>query len=99
MALLDLLGRRTALRVLWELSKSELRFRPLQAAAETSPSVLNARLGELREGGLVEAGPNGYRLTEHGRALVRHLLPLHDWSEQWAGYLVARDSGGDSFTA
>ncbi len=36
-----------ALRVLWELSKAQapLTFRALQEAAETNPSVLNARLG------------------------------------------------------
>ena len=82
MALLDLLGRRTALRILWELSKADLKFRPLQAAAETSPSVLNTRIAELREAGLVEAGPEGYRLTESGRELVRHFLPLVAWSEE-----------------
>jgi DNA-binding HxlR family transcriptional regulator len=84
MALLDLLGRRTALRILWELSKADLKFRPLQAAAETSPSVLNTRIAELRAAGLVEAGSEGYRLTESGRELVRHFLPLVAWSNEWA---------------
>ncbi len=84
MALLDLLGRKTALRVLWELSKNDHKFRPLQAAAETSPSVLNTRLAELRTAGLIKTGPEGYSLTEDGRELTQLLLPLFNWSEHWA---------------
>lgn len=49
-----------------------------------SPSVLNARLGELREARIVELLPEGYALTEHGRALHAALRPLSDWSEKWA---------------
>src|SRR6266480_959095 len=50
MALLDLLGRRMTLRVLWELSRSgePLTFRALQGAADTNPALLNTRLKELR---------------------------------------------------
>ena len=48
MVALDPLGRRGALRILWELRAGPLRFRALQAAADLSPSVLNARLRELR---------------------------------------------------
>ena len=44
MALLDLLGRRMTLRILWELRDRRLTFRALQEAADTNPSVLNARL-------------------------------------------------------
>lgn len=93
MALLDLLGRRNALRILWELSKSDMKFRPLQAAAETSPSVLNVRLAELRNAGLVERGSAGYRLTELGRSLVERFVPLVAWSEEWAASLDAQVRG------
>ncbi|MBZ0164146.1 MAG: helix-turn-helix transcriptional regulator [Notoacmeibacter sp.] len=92
MALLDLLGRKTALRVLWELSKRSLKFRPLQEAAETSPGVLNARLGELRAAGLVERGTDGYNLTTRGRELGKLLLPLVHWSEDWARELATYDA-------
>lgn len=92
MVLLDLLGRRTALRILWELSKSDLRFRPLQTAAETSPSVLNVRLTELRNAGLIEKSDDGYALSERGRGLASHLLPLVAWSEEWAADLKERDN-------
>ena len=55
MALLDLLGRRWALRILWELRDGPLTFRALQAACgNLSPSVLNDRLRELREAGILE---------------------------------------------
>ena len=87
MALLDLLGRRMALRILWELRDRHLTFRALQQAAETNPSVLNARLGELREARIVEHGPDGYGLTPHGKRLLDLFLPLHVWAEDWAKLL------------
>ena len=72
MALLDLLGRRWQLRVLWELSHGQaLRFRALQAAAGVSPSVLNARLAELSEAGIVALTEEGYTLTAEGGELLR----------------------------
>jgi DNA-binding HxlR family transcriptional regulator len=88
MALLDLLGRRMALRILWELREGSLTFRALQQSAATNPSVLNARLAELREARLVEHGPDGYALTSRGRSLLATLLPLHTWAEDWAKALV-----------
>ena len=86
MALLDLLGRRMALRILWEVSQREapMTFRALQEAAETNPSVLNTRLKELREAGIIAHHGDGYALTADGQALLKLLLPLHQWSEQWA---------------
>jgi DNA-binding HxlR family transcriptional regulator len=84
MALLDLLGRRMAGRILWELRDGSLTFRALQAAAETNPSVLNVRLRELREAHIVEHGPEGYGLTPHGKRLLELFLPLHAWAEDWA---------------
>jgi DNA-binding HxlR family transcriptional regulator len=84
MALLDLLGRRNCLRILWELRGANLRFRALQAAAATNPSVLNSRLGELRKAGLVALNADGYQLTQAGRDLAELLMPLHAWSETWA---------------
>jgi DNA-binding HxlR family transcriptional regulator len=89
MALLDLLGRRMALRVLWELREGCLTFRALQEAAETNPSVLNARLKELREARIVEHGPRGYGLTPPGKALLAAVLPLDAWADDWAKLLAA----------
>ncbi|HYB22516.1 MAG TPA: helix-turn-helix domain-containing protein [Solirubrobacteraceae bacterium] len=85
MALFDLLGRRWTLRVLWELRDGALTFRELQARCEgMSSSVLNQRLGELREVGLVTAeGGEGYELSDEGLALLDALSPLHAWAERW----------------
>jgi DNA-binding HxlR family transcriptional regulator len=84
MALLDLLGRRWALRVMWELRGEPLTFRALRERCDdVSPSVLNERLGELREAGIVDAGEGGYALTGDGRRLGRKLAPLEAWANDW----------------
>jgi DNA-binding HxlR family transcriptional regulator len=85
MALLDLLGRKAALRVIWELRGERLTFRALQDAADTNPSVLNTRLAELRDAGVVDHdSERGYGLTGEGRGLLETLAPLHTWAEAWA---------------
>src|ERR1700752_2797898 len=86
MALLDLLGRRWALRILWELRGEPLTFRALRERCDAlSPSVLNQRLRELREAGIVETGQRpAYRLTEEGAHLCSHLAPLPAWAERWS---------------
>ena len=84
MVVLDLLGRRAALRVLWELRGDPLTFRALQDAAATNPSLLNTRLKELREAGVVDHDEGGYRLTDAGRALMQALHPLSNWATAWA---------------
>ena len=85
MALLDLLGRRMTLRVIWELREGRtLTFRALQEAAATNPSVLNERLKELRAARLVEHGEEGYVLSPLGKELLATFLPLHVWAEEWA---------------
>jgi DNA-binding HxlR family transcriptional regulator len=87
MLLLDLLGRRWALRIVWELrDERSLTSRALRAACdEASPTVLQARLSELREAGCVElVSGDGYRLTALGKDLFEHLLPLHRFSERWS---------------
>jgi DNA-binding HxlR family transcriptional regulator len=86
MALLDLLGRRWTLRILWELRGDRLNSRALRVACdEASPTVLQARLSELREAGLVELVPaEGYGLTPLGRELFETFLPLHRFAERWS---------------
>ena len=89
MALLDLLGRRWALRILWELREGPLGFRELQARCDAmSPSVLHQRLNELERhklAGRVETG--AWALTAQGAELVRISQPLARWSETWAASL------------
>lgn len=84
MVVLDLLGRRTALRILWELRGGALTFRALQEACETNARLLNTRLAELRASGLVEHGDGGYRMTDEGRRLEAAMQPLLAWARQWA---------------
>jgi DNA-binding HxlR family transcriptional regulator len=85
MALLDLLGRRWALRVIWELRAGELTFRDLQRqCGAISSSVLNDRLVELRAAGIVEPGDAGYALTDEGGRLLELYPPLQAWAERWA---------------
>ncbi len=86
MALLDLLGRRWALRVVWELRNGPLTSRALRAACDgVSPTVLQDRLDELRDAGLVTLEESaGYALSPLGRELLERFLPLVEWSERWA---------------
>lgn len=86
MALLDLLGRRWALRVLWELHAGASGFRELQARCDgMSPSVLQLRLEELEAHRLVARSAEGpWTLTAQGRELVTLALPLARWAEGWA---------------
>ena len=91
MALLDLLGRRWTLRILWELRTEPRGFRALQAACDgMSPTVLATRLGELRTSGFVatdDAGVN--RLTPLGAQLMTALAPLREYADQWAAAVAA----------
>jgi len=84
MALLDLLGRRWALRVIWELREGACSFRALQERCDgVSPSVLNKRLAELREAGVLVLR-EGYGLTRDGARLLAALAPLDAWAKGWA---------------
>ena len=86
MALLDLLGRRWTLRIVWELRDGPLTSRALRTACDdASPTVVQARLSELRDAGLVEllAG-DGYRLTPLGRELMESFQPLNRFAERWS---------------
>jgi DNA-binding HxlR family transcriptional regulator len=85
MALLDLLGRRWALRVVWELrAEPAPTFRELRArCGGVSSSVLADRLRELTEAGIVGHEGSGYALTEQGRDLLRRLTPLEEWASRW----------------
>ena len=88
MRLLEVVGRRWALRVLWELRRGgPLSFRALASACGgLSPTTLNSRLSELQELGAVEhrAG-EGYALTESGQALGEALLVLGQWADEHLG--------------
>ena len=86
MALLDLLGRRWTLRILWELREGSLTSRALRTACdEASPTVMQTRLTELRTAGLIELLPgDGYGLTGLGREFKETFEPLLRFAERWS---------------
>ena len=86
MALLDLLGRRWSLRVMWELRDGPVpTFRALQQrCGDISSSVLTDRLRELTEAAIVRRVDEGYALTKDGQRLLEHLRPLDAWATRWA---------------
>ena len=86
MALLDLLGKRWVLRLVWELREEPRRFRELQELiGGASPTIVNTRLRDLRQARLIELDLQaGYRLTTLGQELLKLFLPLHVWAEKWA---------------
>ena len=89
MALLDFLGRRWVLRILWELREESLGFRALQARCSSlSPTILSRRLNEMRAMTIVRQRENGeYALTPAGKKLGAIILPLHFWAGDWAAAL------------
>jgi DNA-binding HxlR family transcriptional regulator len=90
MAALDLLGRRWALRVLWELRDGPEGFRALRGRCDDmSSSVLRQRLVELGEAGLVaQDEQQRYELTALGEDLYGALVPLQDWADRWQAELA-----------
>ena len=79
---LEISGRRWALRVVWELRAGALTFRGLrEACGGISPSVLQRRLHEWREFGVIERIPRlGYRLTVRGERLFPVLAQVDRWA-------------------
>ena len=78
----DLLGRRWALRLIWELRRDAVGFAALRERCGVSPSVLSTRLAELDRAGIVRSDAAGrYLLTASGRDLARHLYEINRWAE------------------
>ena len=85
MVLLDILGRRWSLRIMWELRDERLTFRQLRERCDdVSPTSLNLRLKELRDLHLLDHDENGFGYTKWGRELGDQLLVLNRWSLKWA---------------
>ena len=83
--LLDLVGRRWTLRLLWELRGGRRSFNELRRhAGGMSQSVLVTRLTELFGAGLVADTAGGYELTPIGRALVPELERLAAYALEWS---------------
>jgi DNA-binding HxlR family transcriptional regulator len=94
MALLDLLGKRWVLRIIWELRDTSLTFRELRDRCDAmSPTVLNQRLRELRDTDIVElAETGGYALTQSGAQLLEALTPLQRWAGGWQKRMSGKES-------
>jgi DNA-binding HxlR family transcriptional regulator len=90
MAAMDLLGRRWALRILWELRDGPIGARALRANCDgMSSSVLYDRLYELGASGLVaRTEDDEYVLSDSGASLSTALKPLGAWAETWAASLT-----------
>ncbi|MDB5972281.1 MAG: transcriptional regulator, HxlR family [Hydrocarboniphaga sp.] len=83
--LLDLVGQRWTLRILWELRDGPSTFRGLQLrCGNLSPTVLNKRVQALRDADIVELTTSGYALTTLGLELGIKLLDLTKWAERWS---------------
>jgi DNA-binding HxlR family transcriptional regulator len=88
MALLDVLGQKWALRILWELQHGSLSSRALRSACgDISPTVLQSRVNELRRAGFIESNDGGYGLTPLGKELSESFLPLYRFANKWADSL------------
>jgi DNA-binding HxlR family transcriptional regulator len=97
MALLDLLGRRWTLRILWELRDGALSSRALRGAAgDLSPTVLQARIDELREALIVERTSEGYALTDLGNELLTAFSPLYGFASRWARSIAALETSSSA---
>lgn len=94
MAALDLLGRRWALRILWELRDGPVGARELRTRCDLmSSSVLYERIRELTDAGLLRrADHEAYQLTELGTSLGAALEPLDAWARSWAKAIVGSAS-------
>jgi DNA-binding HxlR family transcriptional regulator len=86
MQLIDLLGKKWILRILWEMNAGPCTFRELQdRCGGISPTVINSRMKELMAANLVDKdSPSGYQLTDLGGELLLLFVPLNQWSELWA---------------
>jgi DNA-binding HxlR family transcriptional regulator len=85
MALFDLLGRRWAMGIIWQLSDGPLPFNELQKKCDSiSPTILSGRIRDLCEAALIERTLEGYRLTSLGEELLKILKPFKEWALVWA---------------
>ena len=85
MQLIDILGKKWVLRILWELKPGACTFRQLQSrCGDLSPTTINARIKDLCEARfVVKTADAGYALTAQGEELIELFLPLNDFASRW----------------
>ena len=82
-AAFELLGRRWAMPLVWELRRDSVSFAELRGRLGISPSVLSTRLVDLADAGIVDRdNARRYRLTGRGRELARLLYELNRWASR-----------------
>jgi DNA-binding HxlR family transcriptional regulator len=97
MVLLDVLGQRWTLRILWELRDGPLSFRALrQRCDDISPTVLNARLKTLRDLDLVTLDSAGFAPTARARELDALIVGLDRLASRWASDAAARENTNEN---
>lgn len=85
MAIFDLLGRRWAMGIVWQLFDGPLSFSALQSRCDSiSPTILSTRIKDLTEARIIERTLDGYRLTKLGQELFVILEPFQPWAIRWA---------------
>jgi DNA-binding HxlR family transcriptional regulator len=85
MAIFDLLGRRWAMGIVWQLSDGPLSFSELQSRCDSiSPTILSTRTKDLAEARIIERTVKGYQLTKIGEELFAILEPFQSWAMKWA---------------
>ena len=83
MILLDSLGKRWTLRIMWELRNGPFTFRSLQEQCDMlSPTTLNSRLRDLKALEIIERVADGYQLTVKGYDLARMMIGLTEWADK-----------------
>ena len=84
MALFDLMGRRWAMGIVWQLSDGTLTFTELQKHCDSiSPTILSSRLKDLADADFVERTLDGYKLTALGEELFAVLQPMKNLAIKW----------------
>jgi len=83
--LIDILGKKWVLRILWELKEGPCTFRELQSrCGDLSPTIINTRIKDLCATHLVFKSPDsGYNLSQHGSELIELFYPLNDFANRW----------------
>ena len=83
--LIDILGRKWVLRILWELNQGPCSFRELQSRCDDlSPTTINNRIKELMAESLViKTLDAGYGLSPLGDELVELFMPLNNFAQRW----------------
>jgi len=88
---MEILGERWTLLIIRELLMGARRFSDLQhGLPNISPTMLNRRLAELADSGLIEKTRlkgqrrHAYHLTPAGRELEAALVELGSWGMRWA---------------